>query len=143
VDRPVSDEALAPSPHRIVNPPELVPAVGFSHAVVAAPGRTIYLGGQTGHGADGSIPDSLVEQFDAACANVVTALAAAGARPEHLVSLQIYATNGEEYRRSLEALGAAYRHHFGRHYPAAAFFEVKGLFDPTARVELVAAAVAP
>jgi hypothetical protein len=31
------------SPHRLGNPETLAPAVGFSHAVVAAPGQTVYV----------------------------------------------------------------------------------------------------
>jgi hypothetical protein len=34
-------EGRQPSPHRVVNPAGLAPPVGFAHAVVAAPGRTV------------------------------------------------------------------------------------------------------
>lgn len=130
--------------HKLVNPDALAPPVGFSHAVVAAPGSTVYLGGQTAHGADGKLRgDDVVAQFDAAAANIVAALAAAGCGPEDLVSLHIFVTDGGGYRDSLDALGAVYRRHFGRHYPAVALFEVAGLFDPEALVELVGIAVAP
>ena len=130
--------------HRLINPESLAPASGYSHAVVTAPGQTVYLGGQTGHGADGTLPSGgLVEQFDAACANVATALAAAGGRPEHLVQVQIFVTDAAEYRALLEPLGLAWRERFGRHYPALGMFEVAGLFDPEAKVELMAVAVIP
>jgi enamine deaminase RidA (YjgF/YER057c/UK114 family) len=132
------------TPHEIVNPPSLVEPVGFSHVVVAAPGRTVYLGGQTGHDASGAIvSDSLTEQFVRAAANVVTALAAVGAEPEHLVSMQIYVTDVDAYRESLPALAGAYRESFGRHYPAIALLGVPELFDPAAKVELVCTAVIP
>lgn len=130
--------------HEIRNPEELAPARGFSHAVIAASGRTLYLGGQTAHGPDGLLHGvTIVEQFDLAAANVVTALAAAGARPEDLVSLQIFVTDAEEYRASLEPIGRIWRERLGRHYPAMALFEVAGLFDPAAKVELVGVAVIP
>jgi enamine deaminase RidA (YjgF/YER057c/UK114 family) len=74
---------------------------------------------------------------------VVAALAGAGGRPEHLVSLMIYVTDAGEYRSSLRELGTAWQRHLGRHYPAVALFEIAGLFDPRARVELVAVAVVP
>lgn len=133
------------TPHRVVDPTGAAPAVGFAHAVVAGPGRTVYLGGQTAQRPDGSIaPDStLVEQFTAALGNVAAVLEAAGALPEHLVSCLVYATDAAEYRRELKALGRAWRERFGRHYPAMAFFEVAGLFDPAAKVELVCTAVVP
>lgn len=132
------------TPHEIMNPEGLAPPRGFSHTLIAAPGTMIFLGGQTAHDADGSLRGSSVaEQFDAAASNVVTALQAAGAGPEHLVSLQIFVTDADEYRSALAELGRIYRSRFGDHYPATALFEVKGLFDPGAKVELVCTAVVP
>ena len=132
------------SPHEILNPPSLAEPVGFSHVVVAAPGRTIYLGGQAAHDATGAlVGDSIAEQFEQAAANVVAALDAAGAGPEHLVAMQIYVTDVAAYRAALSDLSVAYRKHFGRHYPAIALLEVTGLFDPAALVELVCVAVVP
>jgi enamine deaminase RidA (YjgF/YER057c/UK114 family) len=135
--------AVLSGPHVIVNPSELLPPVGFSHAVVSAPGRMVHLGGQTGHAADGSLPDGLVAQFDGACRNLVVALRAAGAAPQQLTALQIYVTDMAGYRAALDDIGAAYRRHLGRHYPAVALLGVAGLFDPDALVELVATAVVP
>jgi enamine deaminase RidA (YjgF/YER057c/UK114 family) len=130
--------------HQLVNPEGLPPARGFSHAVIAAPGRTVYLGGQTAHRADGSIEGvTTAEQFDRAAANLVRALEGAGARPEDLVSVQIFVTDADEYRSSLERIGQIWRERLGRRYPAMALFEVAGLFDPAARVELVGIAVIP
>jgi enamine deaminase RidA (YjgF/YER057c/UK114 family) len=89
-------------------------------------------------------PDAtLVEQFDLALANLAATLAAAGARPEHLVTVTVFATDAEQYRKDLKELGAVWRRHLGKHYPAMAFFEVKGLFDPAAQVELTGVAVVP
>jgi enamine deaminase RidA (YjgF/YER057c/UK114 family) len=133
-----------PSPHRIVNPEGMAPPVGFAHAVVAAPGRTVYLGGQAAQGPDGRIVGTtLAEQFEVAAANLVAALAGAGGGPEHLVSLHVYTTEVAVYRATLPELGAVYRRHLGRHYVATALFEVAGLFDPAAKVELVGVAVVP
>jgi enamine deaminase RidA (YjgF/YER057c/UK114 family) len=131
------------SPHRTVNPDGLLPPVGFSHAVVAAPGRLVQVGGQTGHHAGGSLPSGLVAQFDQATRNLRAALTAAGARPEHLTALQIYVTDMTGYRDSLEEIGSAYGRNLGRHYPAIALLGVACLFDPDALVELVATAVVP
>ena len=38
--------------HRFLNPEGLAPAVGFSHVAVAAPGRLVFLAGETAHEAD-------------------------------------------------------------------------------------------
>jgi enamine deaminase RidA (YjgF/YER057c/UK114 family) len=124
VDRPV-----------IVNPPDLPEPSGFSHAVVA--GKTVYLGGQIGAGS------TVVEQFDGAAQNIVTALRAAGGDPDHLVSLVVYTTEIEEYRASTTELGEVWRRHFGRRYPAMALVGVAALFDPAAKVELMGVAVVP
>jgi enamine deaminase RidA (YjgF/YER057c/UK114 family) len=132
------------TPHEVINPGRLAPPVGFAHAVVSTPGRTVHLGGQTAHGADGRIAAAgLVEQFDAAAANLVIALEAAGARPEHLVSLQIFTTDISAYRDAIAELAEPYGRHLGRHYPAMALFGVDALYDPAANVELVGIAVVP
>ncbi|GLZ42955.1 RidA family protein [Actinokineospora sp. NBRC 105648] len=133
-----------PTPHRIVTAPDLAPPVGFAHAVVAAPGHTVHLGGQTAQGPDGTIlGTTVVEQFDQAARNVVTALAAAGATPVHLVSLLIYVTDVAAYKAALPELGPLWREHFGRHYPAVALFGITELFDTEAMIELLATAVVP
>jgi enamine deaminase RidA (YjgF/YER057c/UK114 family) len=132
------------SAHEIVTAPGLAEPVGFAHAVVAAPGRTVFLGGQTAQGPDGAIVGStMAEQFDQAAGNVVTALAAAGGTPDHLVSLIIYTTAVAEYRAALKELGPLWRKHFGRHYPAVALLGVAELFDEAAKIELVGTAVVP
>ena len=132
------------SPHEIVTAAGLAEPVGFAHAVVATPGRTVYLGGQTAQGPDGAIVGStIVEQFDVAAGNVATALAAAGSAPDQLVSLIIYTTSVAAYRSALRELGPLWRKHFGRHYPAVALLGVAALFDDAAKVELVGTAVIP
>lgn len=135
---------LSPSPHALVNPPELGPTSGFSHAVVPAPGRTVHLAGQIASGPRGElVAESLPDQFGVALGNVVTALSACGGAPEHLVSLAIYTTDVPGYREATREIGRAYRAHLGRHYPAMALLGVTGLFEPGALVELVGVAVIP
>ena len=60
---------------RIVNADELPRPSGFSHAVVASAGDTVYLAGQIGDG------ETIAEQFDNAAANLLTALRATGGEP--------------------------------------------------------------
>jgi enamine deaminase RidA (YjgF/YER057c/UK114 family) len=132
------------TPHRIVNPETLGAPVGYAHALVAAPGRLVFLGGQVAHDAEGVCRGrTLPEQFARALDNVVAALAAAGGRPEHLVSVQIFTTDMAGYRAAARELGEIYRRAVGRHYPAMALVGVKELFDPDALVELVCTAVVP
>jgi enamine deaminase RidA (YjgF/YER057c/UK114 family) len=130
--------------HEIVTSPDLPAPVGYAHAVIAAPGRTIYLGGQTAQAPDGTIfGATIVEQFDLAARNVVAALHAAGGEPDHLVSLHIYVTDLAAYREAMTELASVWRTHFGRRYPAIALLGVAELFDPRALIELVGVAVIP
>jgi enamine deaminase RidA (YjgF/YER057c/UK114 family) len=120
----------------LFNPPALAPPVGFAHA--AAGGDLVVLGGQTGSDASGRIiaPGDLVAQFAQAIRNVATALTAACSAPERALKLTYFVTDVAAYRANLEPIGAAYREVFGRHYPATSLFEVSGLFDPDALVEI-------
>ncbi|HEV7862654.1 MAG TPA: Rid family hydrolase [Acidimicrobiia bacterium] len=130
--------------HQFLNPEGLGPPVGFSHVAVAAPGRLVFLAGETAHQADGTLAGAtLTEQFAAAADNVALALAAAGATPADVVSLQIFTTDVDGYRSQSKAIGAAYRQVFGPHFPPMALFGVTRLFDPDALVELVVTAIIP
>ena len=128
--------------HQMFNPEHMAPAPGFSHAVLAAPGRTVYLAGQVAmNGAGEMVGDTFAEQFEVALRNVVDALAAAGGSPTDLVSLVMYDTDVPAYRASLKHVGAAYRRVVGRHFPAMALVGVTELVEPSAMIEIVATAV--
>jgi enamine deaminase RidA (YjgF/YER057c/UK114 family) len=138
-----SDGPSVPA-HRFINPESLLPPMGFSHVAVAAPGRLVFVAGQTAHQADGRIVgDTMAEQAEQALRNLVTALAAAGAVPEQVVAMHIYVTDVGAYRDSLTQIGPAWRANLGRHYPAISLFGVTELFDPEAKIEIVATAVVP
>lgn len=132
------------SPHQFINPESMAPARGFSHAVVPAEGRTVYLAGQVAMDRAGAVVgETFAEQFEVALANVVTALAGAGGGPEHLVSLVMYATDVPAYRAALPEVGAAYRRLVGRHFPAMALVGVTELVEPRAMIEIIGIAVIP
>ncbi|QJS09437.1 RidA family protein [Streptomyces argyrophyllae] len=127
-----------------VNPPELSPPTGFSHAVVAAGSRVVFLAGQTALDADGTITgDSLPEQFATALGNLLTALRAAGGTPADLARVTVYATDVAAYRVHARQLGRIWRESAGRDYPAMAVVEVVRLWDERALVELDGFAVLP
>lgn len=132
------------SPHLLINPEDLAPPVGFSHAVAAEGGRTVWIAGQIGCDADGVVvAGGWPAQFDAAMSNVAAALAAAGAQPGHIVSMQIFTTDIDAYRDARSELGPIWRRHMGRHFPAITLLGVGGLVDPAAVVEITATAVIP
>lgn len=65
-----------------VNPPDLSPPAGFSHAVVTTGSRVVFLAGQTALDGDGKVVGgTLPEQFTRALTNLLTALRAAGGTP--------------------------------------------------------------
>lgn len=131
------------SRHELFNPEGLPPARGFSYGSIAGPGRLVHIAGITGHREDESIDDDIVAQFAGACRSVARIIEDAGGRPDDLVSMTIYTPAIDDYRANLRPIGVAYREVFGKHFPPMALFEVNGLFDPKAVVELVCVAVVP
>ncbi|HEX4729418.1 MAG TPA: RidA family protein, partial [Jatrophihabitans sp.] len=82
-----------------INPAELARPSGFAHAVRASNTVRVHLAGQTALNPAGEIVgDGIVEQFEQALSNLLTALAAAGGQPAHLASVTIYAVDLADYR---------------------------------------------
>jgi enamine deaminase RidA (YjgF/YER057c/UK114 family) len=125
-----------------INPEELARPSGFSHAVSAPAGRTIYLAGQLGADQDRKVvAGGIVAQFEQALGNLLTALAAAGGQPEDLVSLTIYLLDVEDYQAHGKEIGAVWRRLAGTGYPAMAGVGVTRLWRPEALVEIQGIAV--
>lgn len=102
----------------------------------------VFLAGQTALNADGAIiGDTIVEQFEQALANLLTALAAAGGQPTDLASLTVYAVDLGDYRAHGREIGAVWRRLAGRDYPAMAAIGVSRLWDAAALVEVQGYAV--
>lgn len=125
----------------LINPPELGKHSGFSHAVKAKADSLLFVAGMVGSDATGNVvsPD-FVAQFEQALANVVTAVRAAGGEPENIARFTIYVLDRKEYLADPKRLGAVYRRHMGRHYPAMTAVEVRGFVEEDAKVELEATA---
>ncbi|MDK0522827.1 RidA family protein [Streptomyces sp. ML-6] len=132
------------SPVHRINPVELSPPTGFSHAVTATGGQLVFLAGQTALDQDGKVVgDDLTEQFATALTNLLTALRAAGGVPADLARVTVYATDVADYRKRVAELGAVWRRLAGRDYPAMAVVGVARLWDEQALVELDGIAVLP
>ncbi len=126
-----------------INPSSLAAPSGFSHAVVAT-GTTVFLAGQTGMAADGSIvPGGVVAQFEQALSNLLTALREAGGTPANLASLTIYIVDMDDYRAHAREVGAVWKRLVGGDYPAMAGIGVSRLWDADAMVEVQGFAVLP
>jgi enamine deaminase RidA (YjgF/YER057c/UK114 family) len=120
-----------------VNPPELGRPSGFSHAVTVDAGRLVFLAGQTALDSSGRIAgNGVVEQFERALGNLLTALAAAGGRPEDLVDLTVYIVDVDDYRAHAKEIGRVWRRLCGTDYPAMAGIGVARLWDAEALVEI-------
>ncbi|MFG1666946.1 RidA family protein [Streptomyces sp. Y7] len=127
-----------------IDPPELSPPTGFSHAVVATGSRVVFLAGQTALDSDGKVVgETLPEQFERALGNLLTALAAAGGTPADLARVTVYATDVAAYRTHAAELGRVWRRLAGRNFPAMAVVGVVRLWDEQAMVELDGFAVLP
>ncbi|MER5687716.1 RidA family protein [Streptomyces sp. NPDC002205] len=132
------------SPIHRINPAELSPPTGFSHAVTATGGQLVFLAGQTALDRNGKvIGDTLPEQFTTALTNLLTALRAAGGSPADLARVTVYATDVADYRTHAPELGRIWRRLAGRDYPAMAVVGAARLWDEQALVELDGMAVLP
>ncbi|MEE1772854.1 MULTISPECIES: RidA family protein [unclassified Streptomyces] len=132
------------SPVHRINPVELSPPTGFSHAVTVTGGHLVFLAGQTALDPAGKVVgDDLPEQFATALTNLLTALGAAGGAPTDLARVTVYATDVADYRERAEELGRIWRRLAGRDYPAMAVIGVARLWDEQALVEIDGVAVLP
>ncbi|MYW95291.1 RidA family protein [Amycolatopsis rubida] len=124
-----------------INPPELGKPSGFSHAV-AAQGRLVFLAGQTALDSDNRIVgDGVVEQFERALGNLLTALRAAGGEPSDLCGLTVYIVDMDDYQAHAREIGRVWKRLVGADYPAMAGIGVHRLWDVEALVEVQGYAV--
>lgn len=130
------------NPIERINPAELAPPTGFSHAVTAGGGRLVFLAGQTALDGDGKVVGTtLPEQFETALGNLLTALRAAGGAPASLARVTVYATDVADYRAHSAEIGRIWRRLAGRDFPAMAVIGTVRLWDEQALVELEGIAV--
>lgn len=115
---------------RILLPELREPVSHYCHVTRA--GANVWVSGITGARADGSIPASVVEQFDVAMDAMDRCLKAAGAGPQHVVKVLVFMTDIKE-RPLINPRRIAY---FGDNRPASTLVEVTGLVDPRMKVEI-------
>ena len=114
------------------------PTVGYSRAVRV--GATIHVAGTTGLLADGSVaPGGMEAQARQALRNILAALAALGAGPEHVVRTRLFVTDITQW----EAVGRAHGEVFAAIRPASTMVEVARLIDPAMLIEIEADAILP
>jgi enamine deaminase RidA (YjgF/YER057c/UK114 family) len=125
---------------RTLAPIGLFPGRGYSNGARA--GGVLAVAGQVGWDQSGRIvSDDFAAQFEQALANVVAVVRAGGLSPADVVQMRIYVTDKGEYLAATKAVGAAWRRHMGRHYPAMALVQVAALLEDAAKVEIEALCV--
>jgi enamine deaminase RidA (YjgF/YER057c/UK114 family) len=120
--------------NRISNTAGLAGPFGaYSHACeVPAGARTLYLAGQVGVRADGSIPDSVEEQAEIACGNILVSLKEAGMDTGNIAKMLVALVN----RDDLKAYRAGRDRVFGDVRPPTTLLIVNGLANPAWKVEI-------
>ena len=112
-------------------------------AVVSGSVRTIYVGGQDSIDAEGNIVGvgDIAAQTEQALHNLRTALAAAGAGPEHVIKWTVFIVEGQDFRSGY----AAFQRVWGDRPdpPVITAAVVAGLAHPDFLVEIDAIAVVP
>lgn len=128
---------------QILQPAGWIDPKGYANGM-SARGTLIVTGGQIGWNARGVFEETtLVGQIRQTLENIVSVIAEADARPEHIVRLTWYVVDMDAYRAGAREIGAAYRSVMGKHFPAMAVVQVVGLVEPQALVEIEAMAVLP
>ncbi len=128
---------------QFLQPKDWPQPTGYANGVVAR-GRLVFTAGHVGWDERSHFHSSrLADQARQALKNIVTVLAEAGAKPEHIVRLTWYITDKNEYMSQQKELGEIYREIIGNHYPAMAVVQVCGLVEDAAKVEIEATAVVP
>ncbi len=131
-------------PKQYINPDSLFPSLphGFSQAVVASGGKTIYISGQTAWDAHRQIigGTDLAQQARQALRNVQAAVEAAEGELSDVVALRIYIVNYKP--EQADAVGSALREVFPEERrPVSTWIGVASLAVPDFLIEIEATAV--
>ena len=121
-----------------LNPRDVHTPVGpYSHtAVVQGGSELVFVSGQVGMRADGSIPPGFAEQVELTFQNLRACLAAHGLGVDAVVKLGVFIVPGQDF----QALRAARERHFGAHRPTSTSVFVPQLANPAFLVEIEAIA---
>ncbi len=129
---------------QILHPKGWAAPVGYSNGIKTPVGEMIFVAGQVGWNAAQEFESpALAPQFEQALKNVLAVLACAGAGPRHICRMTAYCCDKQKYLDARHDLGAIWRTHMGRHFPAMSMIFVTDLLDHPGLIELEATAVLP
>ena len=116
---------------------------GYANGV-AARGRQVFIAGMIGWDGQGVFhSDDFAAQARQALQHIVSVLAEAGGKPEHIVRMTWYVTDKREYLAAGREVGRAYRELIGVYNAAMTAVQVSALIEDRAKVEIEATAVIP
>jgi enamine deaminase RidA (YjgF/YER057c/UK114 family) len=124
---------------KFLNPRDVHAPVGpYSHtAVVPANTELVFIAGQVGMRADGSVPTAFADQVEVTFQNLRACLAAHGLGVEDVVKLGAFVVPGQDF----QALRTARERHFGTHRPTSTTVYVPQLASSAFLLEIEAIAV--
>jgi enamine deaminase RidA (YjgF/YER057c/UK114 family) len=122
-----------------LNPRDVHAPVGpYSHtAVVPAGTELVFVAGQVGMRADGTVPAAFADQAELTFANLRACLSAHGLGVEAVVKLTVFIVPPQDF----QLLRAVREKHFGNHRPTSTTVYVPALAAPTLLLEVEAVAV--
>lgn len=127
------------NPMRIthLNPDGLLKSPAFSQGVLVEGGKTVYVGGQNGVRADGTVVEGgFAAQIGQAYANVLAVLRAAGAAQENVVKMTVYVQKDQDPREGF----AVARKVWGDFPTAISIVMVESVGPPGSLLEIEAVA---
>ncbi len=141
---PRSEASAAKGQVQYLNPDTLNKNPAFTNVViVTGAAKTIYVGGQDAVDASGAIvgKGDLKAQTEQILKNIEAALAAGGAKLEHVIKWNLYVLQGQSLREGFEVFQRVWGKRSNP--PAISFVFVAGLAHPDFLAEMDAIAVVP
>src|SRR5689334_1554758 len=103
---------------QVVAPSHLPTPRGYAHGIVAQ-GPILFIAGQLGWDRDARrVSQGFADQFLQALDNVIAVVREAGGGAEHLAKLLVFATDLDQYRQAMPAIGEGWKARMGKYYPA-------------------------
>lgn len=127
-----------------IHPPALHYNPAFTNVVkVTGPAKTVYVGGQNALDQSGTIvgKGDIKKQTEQILTNIQVALAAAGARLEHVIKWNLYVVQGQPIQAGFEVFQRVWGNR--PNPPAISMAFVAGLANPDFLAEMDAIAVIP
>ena len=129
---------------QFIHPPALHYNPAFTNVVkVTGPAKTVYVGGQNALDQSGTIvgKGDIKKQTEQILTNIQVALAAAGARLEHVIKWNLYVVHGQPIQEGFEVFQRVWGNR--PNPPAISMAFVAGLANPDFLAEMDAIAVIP